>query len=252
MQKRSRFPFNRLPFIVLATVFFLVISFNSTPSDPAIPAPQERPTANADEPQLQDLAHWLATGDGGNGSAPSGFHVFRPEDLSGGDRQHRLFEPGPDVDAQRRFLNGIPYGSVISRAAERHKIDGLLLAAMVAVESSFTPNAVSPRGACGLMQVTPEVGEAYGAQDLFDPYVNVDVGSRYLHSLLKDFDGDVEQALAAYNAGPAAVARYRGIPPYDETRSYVREVMERYARYTRQAERVSPVGVEPRVLRLGS
>ncbi len=250
MQKRPRRL--RLPFIVLATVLFLIVSFNSTPSDTAIPAPQERPTAEAGAPQLPDLAHWMATGDG---SVPSGFHAFRPEDLSGSDRQHRLFEPGPDVDAQRRFLRRLPYGSAISLAAERHKVDGLLLAAMVEVESDFIPKAVSPRGACGLMQVTPEIGEAYGAQDLFDPYVNLDVGSRYLGSLLKDFDGDLELALAAYNAGPAAVARYRGVPPYDETRSYVREVMERYAQYTRKADRASAMPLEAaefRVLRLGS
>lgn len=253
MQKRSRL---RLPVAVLATVLFLMASLASTPSDTSIPAPQERPTAEADAPQLQDIAHWMATGDG---SAPSGFHAFRPEDLEATtgsrDRRPGLFQAGPDVDAQRRFLNGIPYGSVISRAAERHKVDGLLLAALVAVESGFSPKAVSPRGACGLMQVTPEVGEAYGAEDLFDPYVNVDVGSRYLGSLLKDFDGDVERALAAYNAGPGAVARYRGVPPYVETRSYVREVLERYAQYTREADRVSAMALnaaEPRLLRLGS
>lgn len=254
MQRRPRI---RARFLVLATVLFLIVSFHSTPSDTSIPAPHEMPAADADPPQLQDIAHWMATG--GRSSAPSGFHVFRPEDLDAagsGDRRQGLFEAGAEDsrrDSQRRFLNGIPYGSAISLAAERHKVDGLLVAAMVATESDFTPRAVSPRGALGLMQVTPEIGEAYGAQDLFDPYVNVDVGSRYLHSLLKDFDGDLERALAAYNAGPAAVARYRGVPPYAETRSYVREVMERYAEYTRKAERTSAVAAaEPRVLRLGS
>jgi hypothetical protein len=253
MQRRPRI---RVPIIVLATVLFLIASLSSTPSDTAIPAPQQRPTANADAPQLRDIAHWMATGDG---SAPSGFHVFRPDDLldatGSGGRRLGLFQAGPNAAAQRRFLNGIPYGSALSLAAKRHKVDGLLLAAVVAVESGFAPGAVSPRGACGLMQVTPEVGEAYGAQDLFDPYVNVDVGSRYLGSLLKDFDGDLERALAAYNAGPAAVARYGGVPPYAETRSYVREVMERYAEYTRKAERMSgipAVAAEPGVLRLGS
>lgn len=258
MQRR---PGIRVPFVVLATVLFLIASFHSTPSDTSIPAPHEMPTADADPPQLRDIAHWMATG--GSSSAPSGFHAFRPEDLDAaaggsGDRRPGLFEAGSDTfrrDSQRRFLNGMPYGPAISLAAERHKVDGLLLAAMVATESGFTPRAVSPRGALGLMQVTPEIGEAYGARDLFDPYVNVDVGSRYLHSLLKDFDGDLERALAAYNAGPAAVARYRGVPPYAETRSYVREVMERYAEYTRKAERTSgipAVAAEPRVLRLGS
>lgn len=247
MQRR---PGIRVPFIVLATILFLMVSLSSTPSDTSIPGPHDRPTADADAPQSQDIAHWMATR---GSSAPSGFHAFRAEDLDGSaDRRPGLFQAGPDADSRRRFLNGLPYGSALSLAAERHKVDGLLLAAMVAVESDFTPRAVSPRGACGLMQVTPEIGEAYGAQDLFDPYVNVDVGSRYLGSLLKDFDGDLERALAAYNAGPGAVARYRGVPPYAETRSYVREVMERYAEYTRKADRTTVVAVESRVLRLGS
>ena len=85
------------------------------------------------------------------------------------------------------------------------------------------------------MQVTPGVGEAYGAGDLFDPYVNLDVGCRYLCSLLKDSRGNLERALAAYNAGPAAVDRYDGVPPYSETRSYVREVLDLYAEYGRKA-----------------
>jgi soluble lytic murein transglycosylase-like protein len=85
------------------------------------------------------------------------------------------------------------------------------------------------------MQVTPGVGEAYGARDLFDPYVNIDVGCRYLCSLLKDSGGNLERALAAYNAGPAAVDRYDGVPPYSETRSYVREVLDLYAEYNRKA-----------------
>jgi soluble lytic murein transglycosylase-like protein len=153
-----------------------------------------------------------------------------------------LFQTGSEAadtveaaEAQRRFLYRMPYGAAIAVAAQRHHADGLLLAAVVAVESGFAPHAVSPRGALGLMQVTPEVGEAYGARDLFDPYVNVDIGCRYLCSLLKDYDGNLERALAAYNAGPGAVDRYRGVPPYAETRSYVREVLDLYAEYGRKA-----------------
>jgi soluble lytic murein transglycosylase-like protein len=87
----------------------------------------------------------------------------------------------------------------------------------------------------GLMQVRPAVGEAYGASDLFDPYANVDVGSRYLGSLLAEYDGDLQLTLAAYNAGPAAVARYGGIPPYRETRQYVRKVLAHYDEFIRRA-----------------
>ncbi len=241
MQRR---PKDRRPFLALAAVLFLAVSFHSTPSDPSIPAPHDLP-ASSGAPRTEDLAHWLATGDS---SAPSGFHAFRAGELAGGRTgQGRLglFQPGPGgagaveaaevAEAQRRFLYRMPYGTAIAVAARRHHADALLLAAVVAVESGFAPHAESPRGALGLMQVTPEVGEAYGAQDLFDPYVNVDVGCRYLCSLLKDYDGNLERALAAYNAGPGAVDRYHGVPPYSETRSFVREVLDLYAEYGRKA-----------------
>jgi hypothetical protein len=242
MQRRSKF---RLPFLALAAIQFLLISFHSTPSDPAIPAPHELSAQQAGAPRTEEIAHWMATG---GSSTLSGFHAFRPQDLSteaagvSGRRSVGLFQLGlpsaADRDAagaQRRFLYRMPYGAAISLAAERHQVDGLLLAAVVAVESGFAPRAVSPRGARGLMQVTPMVGDAYGAGDLFDPYVNLDVGSRYLCSLLKDSGGNLERALAAYNAGPTAVDRYDGVPPYSETRSYVREVLDLYAEYGRKA-----------------
>jgi soluble lytic murein transglycosylase-like protein len=182
----------------------------------------------------------------GSSSTPSGFHAFRSQDLAGesamGSHPAGLFQPSllsvpdPEVaEAQRRFLYRMPYGAAISLAAGRHHVDGLLLAAVISIESDFSPHAVSPRGARGLMQITPGVGEAYGARDLFDPYVNIDVGCRYLCSLLKDSGGNLERALAAYNAGPAAVDRYDGVPPYSETRSYVREVLDLYAEYNRKA-----------------
>jgi soluble lytic murein transglycosylase-like protein len=234
-----RLPKVRLPFLALAAILFVVFSFHSTPSDPAIPSPHDFSTSQVSSPRTEEVAHWLATGDN---STPSGFHAFRPQDSAveaGGaaSRQHLdLFAADPDAaGAQRRFLYRMPYGAAISLAAERHHVDGLLLAAVVSVESGFAPHAVSPRGARGLMQVTAEVGEAYGARDLFDPYVNIDVGCRYLCSLLKDSGGNLERALAAYNAGPAAVDRYGGVPPYSETRSYVREVLDLYAEYGRKA-----------------
>jgi soluble lytic murein transglycosylase-like protein len=241
----QRLPKVRLPFLALAAILFVVLSFFPTPSDPAIPLPHDFPTSQVAGPQAEEIAHWMATG---SNSTPSGFHAFRSQEpstgtggaISRGDLG--LFQTGslsaadPDAaDAQRRFLYRIPYGAAIALAAERHHVDGLLLAAVVSVESGFAPHAVSPRGARGLMQVTPVVGEAYGARDLFDPYVNLDVGCRYLCSLLKDSGGNLERALAAYNAGPAAVDHYRGVPPYSETRSYVREVLDLYAEYGRRA-----------------
>jgi soluble lytic murein transglycosylase-like protein len=81
------------------------------------------------------------------------------------------------------------------------------------------------------MQVLPRTGAMYGARDLSDPHVNLDVGSRYLHQLLQDYDGDLELALAAYNAGPAAVERYGRVPPFRETQDYVRRVMRLYEKH---------------------
>ncbi len=226
---------SRLSLAVLTMVLALVISLDSTPSDTSVLTPYQQPAPQEDAAELQDLAHWAIAGP----SEPRGFQAIRTEDfeaaLTPGPRELSLVEPGPDPEAQRRFLHGLPYGTAISLAAERHEVDGLLLAAIVAVESGFTPEAVSPRGATGLMQVRPAVGRAYGASDLFDPYANVDVGSRYFRGLMKDYEGDLELALAAYNAGPAAVARYGGVPPYRETRAYVRKVMARYEEYSRRA-----------------
>jgi soluble lytic murein transglycosylase-like protein len=233
--KRSR---SRVSLAVLATALFLAISLNSTPSVPSVPAPYQRPALD-EAAELQDLAHWAVS----NGrSQPRRFQAIRPQDFEAAmtpdtsGRELSLRDPGPDPDAQRRFLHRLPYGTAISLAAERHEVDGLLLAAIVAVESRFTPEALSPRGAQGLMQVRPAVGQAYGAGDLFDPYVNVDVGSRYFRSLMKDYEGDLELTLAAYNAGPAAVARYGGVPPYRETREYVHKVLARYEEYSRRAK----------------
>jgi hypothetical protein len=112
-------------------------------------------------------------------------------------------------------------------AARRHSLDPDLVQAVVAVESGFRPDAVSPKGAQGLMQLMPYTARALGVKDSFDPAANLDGGTRYLRALIKRYDGDVRRALAAYNAGEGAVARHGGVPPYPETLAYVRKVLER-------------------------
>jgi len=147
-----------------------------------------------------------------------------------------MLDPGADAEVARRFLHQMPYGLTIARAAARHHVDALLLAAIVATESGFSAHAVSPQGARGLMQVIPEVAQDYGIEgDLLDPAVNLEVGTRFVSGLLKDYKGDVQRALAAYNAGPGVVDRYRGVPPYPETRGYVRDVLAQYEEYQRKA-----------------
>ncbi|HYN01027.1 MAG TPA: lytic transglycosylase domain-containing protein [Vicinamibacteria bacterium] len=113
-------------------------------------------------------------------------------------------------------------------AARRHGLDPDLVMAVVSVESGFRPQAVSPKGAQGLMQLMPKTASSLGVADAFDPAQNLDGGARHLGQLLTLYGGDLTRALAAYNAGEGAVDRHRGVPPYRETRAYVKKVLERY------------------------
>ena len=117
--------------------------------------------------------------------------------------------------------------SHVHNAAARHGVPPTLLAAVIAVESEFNPRAVSNRGAVGLMQLMPMTAVLLGVRNAYDPHENVHGGARYLRDLLERFDYDIPLALAAYNAGPQAVVRHRGIPPYPETRQFIARVMQR-------------------------
>ena len=126
------------------------------------------------------------------------------------------FGPGGDLRA------------LAEAAARRHGLDPALVLAVVHVESGFRPDAVSPKGARGLMQLMPGTATRLGVEDSFDPEQNLDGGTRHLGDLIARYNGDVKRALAAYNAGEGAVERHRGVPPYGETRAYVRNVLRRY------------------------
>jgi len=121
-----------------------------------------------------------------------------------------------------------PFREMIMTAAAREGVDPALVEAIIAVESAFNPRAISPKGAMGLMQLMPQTAFRYGVSNAFDPQANLTGGIRYLRDLLHLFGGDLPQALAAYNAGETAVLMYGGIPPYRETREYVRMVLARY------------------------
>ncbi len=126
------------------------------------------------------------------------------------------------------LLQGRPYHAEVRAAAHRFALDPALLHAVIEAESKYNPSAVSGKGAIGLMQVMPETGRRYGvgAKELRVPEKNIATGARYLADLLRLFQGDVELALAGYNAGEHAVARYGNeIPPYPETKAYVPRVM---------------------------
>jgi soluble lytic murein transglycosylase-like protein len=130
----------------------------------------------------------------------------------------------------------------IAESAAASGIDPALLAAMISNESGFNPYATSGAGARGLMQLMPQTAASLGVTDAYDPEQNVRAGARYLRALLDRF-GTLQLAVAAYNAGPAAVERYGGIPPYVETRAYVRDVLARY----RELGRKAPVSVRKSV-----
>jgi soluble lytic murein transglycosylase-like protein len=125
----------------------------------------------------------------------------------------------------------VPYGAEITAAAKKHGIDPALLAGLVKQESGFNPSAGSPAGARGLTQLMPATAAGLGVTNVLDPAQNLDGGAKYLRQQLDAFGGDVTRALAAYNAGPGAVQRYGGVPPYAETQNYVRAVQANAAAY---------------------
>jgi soluble lytic murein transglycosylase-like protein len=117
------------------------------------------------------------------------------------------------------------FSELINSAAQKYGLDPALLKALIRQESNFNPNAQSPAGAQGLTQLMPGTAAALGVTNPLDPAQAIDGGAKYLAQQLKAFDGDVRKALAAYNAGPGAVQRYGGVPPYAETQNYVRAVL---------------------------
>jgi soluble lytic murein transglycosylase-like protein len=122
-------------------------------------------------------------------------------------------------------VNYLRFESLIHQAARRHQVDAALVKAVIRTESYFNPNATSRVGASGLMQLMPQTAAKYGVTDLYSPKQNIEAGVKHLKYLLERYPDQLSHVLAAYNAGEHAVDKYNGIPPYNETRNYVKKVM---------------------------
>lgn len=172
-------------------------------------------------------------------SNPSPIHVLSLCELP----HLRFAEPNigialPEAGLMKKLdaLKPVDALALIRAAAEKHSVPAALVKSIVAAESNFHCEAVSPRGAIGLMQLMPETAHEYGADPTI-PQQNIDAGTRYLYFLMhkyRKFRNPLSRVIAAYNAGPGAVDRYHGVPPFRETRGYVARVMSYMRQYTKE------------------
>jgi soluble lytic murein transglycosylase-like protein len=214
-----------------------IVWTNDGPPQPA-EKPSERPTKSA-----QQLFYWSNTAQCWKPVGPASPRAMRSARAIAGEvssyidsrprlgagKAHvkgELAEQDPNYSqaAGNRSVSAAQIDRYIDEAAARHHVDPNLVRALVKVESNFNPRAVSSKGAMGLMQLMPATARLYDVRNPYDPAQNVDAGVRHLKGLLENFKGDVSLSLAAYNAGQGAVERNGGIPPYTETRNYVKRI----------------------------
>jgi hypothetical protein len=162
----------------------------------------------------------------------SGDHASQKHDIFY-QEMHKITE----AIREEFFAAEIPYGALIYEKAKKYDVDPALVAAVIEQESRFRPGARSQVGAKGLMQLMPRTGRWMGARDLYDPEQNIDAGVRYIKYLNARFNGDLKKTIAAYNGGEGNVMRYRGIPPFRETRQYVKKVLTNYDKRTKQLQK---------------
>jgi len=150
----------------------------------------------------------------------------------------------------RAGIDMTKYGPLIQKASDKYKVDYSLVKAVIKAESNFNHKAVSPKGAQGLMQLMPKTASTLQVKDSFEPESNIEGGVKYLRYLMNVYNGHLPLALAAYNAGEKAVARYGGIPPYAETQGYVRRVLALYKQYSAEPKegRTAIVSMRPEVV----
>ncbi|MGZ4809362.1 MAG: lytic transglycosylase domain-containing protein [Thermoanaerobaculia bacterium] len=153
------------------------------------------------------------------------------------DVLHEEISRVADVIRRQFYSDQIPYGDLIHQKAEKYSVDPALVAAVIEQESKFRKGARSQVGAQGLMQLMPRTGRWMGASNLYDPEQNIDAGVKYIRYLQGRFDGNLSKTIAAYNAGEGNVIRYGGVPPFGETQTYVRRVMNNYAKRNAQLKK---------------
>jgi soluble lytic murein transglycosylase-like protein len=148
----------------------------------------------------------------------------------------------PTATAASAGGSSTPYDAMIADSAQRNGIDPALLKGLIRQESNFNPDAGSSAGARGLTQLMPATAASLGVSDTSDPAQSIDAGAKYLRQQLDRFGGDQAKALAAYNAGPGAVQRFGGVPPYAETQSYVQKVLGYAQQYRSSTSSTTPIG----------
>ena len=174
----------------------------------------------SEAPTRNSLAFWSATEHRWKAVPSANIRAARS---AAAEVNQTNFAPGKAFSAQ-------DIDAAIDQAASRHNVDPNLVRAVIKVESNFNPNAVSRKGAMGLMQLMPQTARQLRVENPFDPQQNVDAGVRHLKQLMESYGGDVKLTLAAYNAGQGAVARSAGVPHFAETRNYVKRITQLYYR----------------------
>lgn len=148
------------------------------------------------------------------------------------DRRYKLYKKYRDNPML--FIHD--YGSLINQASEKFGVETSLIKAVIRAESSFNPKATSSDGSQGLMQLMPGTADDLEVDDAYDPEENIFGGTKYLSILLGRFKNNIRLALAAYNAGPESVDKYNGVPPFQETKTYIKRVLEYYNKYKTEAD----------------
>jgi soluble lytic murein transglycosylase-like protein len=204
------------------------------------PAPAQPQT-----PPSSTFSSALATAQSGTGTGNAGPNTTFASLASTTPTTATAAATGTAATGASSLPAGTPYAAEITAAATANGVDPALLAGLVKQESGFNPNAGSGAGARGLTQLMPGTASGLGVKNILDPVENLNGGAKYLKQQLDAFGGDVAKALAAYNAGPGAVQRFGGIPPYAETQNYVRIVQQNAASLRGASAAAAPPSVTP-------